>query len=793
MKFSMAWLLSASGLRVPASTLCDQLTMLGLEVDTCVPAAAEVAQVVVGEITAVSRHPDAKKLSCCTVSVGQAAPLSIVCGAPNVAEGMRVAVAMIGAQLGDLTIQRAELRGVLSEGMLCAASELGIADWAGAGIMALPADAPVGMPLAEYMQLADHVITIELTPNRGDCLSITGLARDLAARHATPFLPASIPPVSVESEAAVSVAVAEPTAAPRYLARRISGLNPDAETPIAMRERLRRSGLQPVHPVVDVLNYVMLELGQPMHAFDADTLTGPVTVRYAQPDETMVCLAEQTHRLSNHHLVIADDYGPVAVAGVIGAARAKVTADTTDIVIESAFFDPVVIRRSAKSLQCQTDASYRFERGVDYALPAQALARATGLLLDIAGGVAGPVTQVDSSAHLPVRPPINLAAERITARLGLAFDEAWIEETLAALGMQLTAAGGSTWSVTVPSHRFDVAIEADLIEELARLHGYDQLPVATMRLPAVMLPQSEQHLTTTRLANTLATSGFYEILTYSFIAKDQWARFSEHTAPQVLANPLSAQQATMRSSLLPGLLATLTYNARRHQEPVRLFEIGTVFSSEFSSAPESAHLGMLLSGPSAPVHCLQTPTEADFYDLKGEVAALIAQTHRPSDFTWHPATRIGLHPGRTAALCAGEVLIGYLGMLHPEVTQAEGLEQAVYCFEGLLAPLQEARLPTYNAISKYPAVTRDLALIADAQLLVDTLLKAVEAAGGDLLKKITVFDLYLDDKLGKNKKSIGLSLTFEDVSRTLVDSEIDERLTHILTMVESKFGITLRV
>lgn len=793
MKFSMEWLLSTCGLRLPARTLCDQLTMLGLEVDTCLPAAGELAHVVVGEVTAVSPHPNAKKLSCCTVSVGQAAALPIVCGAPNVAAGMRVAVAMIGAQLGDLTIQRAELRGVPSEGMLCAASELGIADWPGAGIMALPANAPVGMPLVEYMQLADQVITIELTPNRGDCLSIIGLARDMAACHATSFSPPAVPTVAPESDRIVPISVAVPTAAPRYLTQRISGVNPHAETPIAMREYLRRSGLQVVHPVVDVLNYVMLELGQPMHAFDADALVGPITVRYAHTGETMVCLADQAHTLSDHHLVIADTQGPVAVAGVIGAARAKVTAATTDIVIESAFFDPVVIRRSAKSLQCQTDASYRFERGVDYELPTQALARATALLLDMAGGLAGPVVVADSPAHLPAQPSISLSTERIAARLGVEFDGAWIVDTLTALGMQVTAMGESTWSVTVPSHRFDIAIEADLIEELARLHGYDQLPIATMRLPAVMLPQSEQYVTAQRLANGLVASGFYEVLTYSFISKDQWARFSRDNAPQVLANPLSAQLSTMRSSLLPGLLSALTYNARRHQEPVRLFEIGTVFSSEFSSVSESEHVGILLSGPSAPVHCLQTPIEADFYDLKGEVAALIAQTHRISDFTWRPATRIGLHPGRTAALYDGEHLIGYLGMLHPEVAQADDLDRGLYCFEGLLAPLQQAKVPAYTAISKYPAVTRDLALIADADLLVDLLLGRVEAVGGDLLKKITVFDLYLDDKLGKNKKSIGLSLTFEDVSRTLVDSEIDEHLTQILTNLKSVFGITLRV
>ena len=552
MKFSEQWLRSWTNPDVDRDTLVAKLSMVGLEVDSVTPVAGAFHGVVVGEILSAEQHPDADKLRVCQVSNGSET-FQVVCGAPNARPGIKVPFAMIGAELGDdFKIKKAKLRGVESFGMLCSAAELKTSE-DHSGLLELAADAPVGMDVRKYLGLDDVVIEIGLTPNRGDCLSLAGLAREVGAIYGSDVQPVAIEPVAASHDDTRPVELLAPQACPRYLGRVIRNVDLSRPTPLWMVERLRRSDIRSIDPAVDVTNYVMLELGQPMHAFDLAEIRGGIRVRMAEEGEKLVLLDGQEATLTADTLVIADHERPLAIAGVMGGEHSGVGAETRDLFLESAYFDPIALAGKARGYGLHTDASHRFERGVDFELARKAMERATALLLEIVGGVAGPVVEAVSEADLPKREAVTLRQERITQMLGLELEPALVERLLNSLGLTVSASGEGAWEVRVPSHRFDISLEVDLIEELGRLYGYDRLPVRYPQARLAPQARSEARAELPALRRLLVARGYQEAITYSFIDPKLFALFNPEETPLVLANPISADMAAMRASLWPGL------------------------------------------------------------------------------------------------------------------------------------------------------------------------------------------------------------------------------------------------
>ncbi|HSH28745.1 MAG TPA: phenylalanine--tRNA ligase subunit beta, partial [Thiohalobacter sp.] len=623
MKVSEQWLREWVNPPVDTQALAEQLTMAGLEVDSIEPAAGEFDSVVVGEVLEIAPHPDADKLRVCRVEAGQDGdPLQIVCGAPNVHQGMRAPVALVGGSLpGGLRIKKAKLRGVESFGMLCSARELGLSE-EHAGLMALPVDAPVGTDIRDYLELDDRIIEVDLTPNRGDCLGIAGIAREVALLNDCETTPPQIAPVVAAVDDTFPVTVAEPEACPRYLGRVIRGIDPEAVTPLWLQERLRRGGIRPLGPVIDVTNYVLLELGQPMHGFDLARLQDGIEVRLARPGERLVLLDGREVELAADSLVIADGSGPLALAGVMGGEASGVGEATRDLFLECAFFDPLHIAGRARAYGLQTDSSYRFERGVDPELQLRALDRATQLLLAICGGRPGPVIEMTSDIHLPRRPAIRLRSERIRRLLGFELKAAEVAGILEGLGCAVDAER-ENWSVIPPSHRFDLAIEADLIEELGRVHGYNRLPSRAPAGRLQMTPQREEQVTLNRLRLSLVERGYQEAITYSFVDAALQTRLDPERAAIPLANPLSADLAVMRSSLWPGLLTALGHNLRRQQARVRFFECGLNFISQDNEIQQQSYIAGALCGSALPEQWGAVDGGLDFFDVKADVEALL--------------------------------------------------------------------------------------------------------------------------------------------------------------------------
>ncbi|MDX5373214.1 MAG: phenylalanine--tRNA ligase subunit beta [Pseudomonadaceae bacterium] len=791
MKFSEQWLRSWVNPAVSRDELVARLSMVGLEVDAVIPVAGQFSGVVVGEILSAEQHPDADKLRVCQVSNGSAS-FQVVCGAPNARAGIKIPFAMIGAELpGDFKIKQAKLRGVESQGMLCSASELQISD-DNSGLMELAAEAPVGQDIRAYLGLDDASIEIGLTPNRGDCLSLAGLAREVGAIYAAPVTAVSVDPVATAHDEVRPVEVLATKACPRYLGRVVRNVDLSKPTPLWMVERLRRSDIRSIDAAVDITNYVMLELGQPMHAFDLAEINGGIRVRMAEEGEKLVLLDGQEVSLRPDTLVIADHNRALAIAGVMGGEHSGVSGKTRDLFLESAFFDTIAVAGKARSYGLHTDSSHRFERGVDSQLARSAMERATALLLEIVGGEAGPIIEVASAADLPNVAPITLRAERISQMLSMDMDDAEVERLLTALGLGVIAQGAGQWQVSVPSHRFDISLEVDLIEELGRLYGYNRLPVRYPQARLAPQAKAEARAELPALRRLLVARGYQEAITYSFIDPKLFELFNPGVAPLQLANPISADMAAMRSSLWPGLVKALEHNLNRQQSRVRLFESGLRFVGRLEGLKQEAMLAGVISGSRLPEGWANGRESVDFYDLKADVEALLGYAGAADAFSFVPGEHPALHPGQTARIEREGRLVGFMGALHPELAKTLGLDQPVFLFELVLAEVATGRMPAFSELSRFPEVRRDLALLVDREQPAEAVLATIREAAGEWLTDLKLFDVYHGKGIDPHRKSLAVGLTWQHPSRTLNDDEVSTTTQNIITSLEERFNATLR-
>lgn len=796
MKFSEQWLRGWVNPQVSRDELVARLSMAGLEVDSVTPAAGQFSGIVVGEILTTEQHPDADKLRVCQVSNGQET-FQVVCGAPNARPGIKIPFAMIGAELpGDFKIKKAKLRGVESFGMLCSAAELQISE-ENDGLLELAADAPVGEDIRVYLNLDDASIEIGLTPNRGDCLSIAGLARDVGALYDVPVTRPEVPAVAPAHNEVRPVEVSAPAACPRYLGRVIRNVDLSKPTPLWMVERLRRSDVRSIDAAVDITNYVMLELGQPMHAFDLAEINGGIRVRMAEEGEKLVLLDGQEVALRADTLVIADHTRALAIAGVMGGEHSGVnTEKTRDLFLESAFFEPISVAGKARSYGLHTDASHRYERGVDSQLAREAMERATALVLEIVGGEAGPIVEAVSEQHLPKVAPVTLRAERINQMLGMDMDAAQVEQLLNALELKTSVSGGSDgaaqWTVEVPSHRFDISLEVDLIEELARLYGYNNLPVRypQARLAPQARPEARGELPTLR--RLLVARGYQEAITYSFIDPKLFELFTPGVEPLLLANPISSDMAAMRASLWPGLVKALQHNLNRQQDRVRLFESGLRFVGQLGDLKQQPMIAGVATGSRLPEGWANGRDSIDFFDVKADVEALLGYSGALGDFTFVAGNHPALHPGQTARIERDGKEVGYLGAIHPELAKTLGLERPVFVFELVLGDVVEGRLPKFSELSKFPEVRRDLALIAGRDVASSSVLEVIRDNAGEWLTDLRLFDVYQGKGIDPDRKSLAVGLTWQHPSRTLNDDEVNTTLQNILTSLEQRLNTTLR-
>jgi len=790
MQISEAWLREYINPPISTDELVAQLTMAGLEVDSVTPAAAVFSGVVVGEVLAMEQHPDADRLRVCQVAVGETEPLQIVCGAANVRVGLKIPAALCGAVLpGDFKIKKSKLRGVESLGMLCSEKELGLVAEAH-GLMELPADAPVGSDIREYLSLNDMLIEVDLTPNRADCLSVQGIAREVAVLNQLDWqVEAVLPPVVQHSQTLAVNALAS-DACPRYLGRLITGVNVNAKTPLWMQERLRRSGVRSLGPVVDVTNYVLLELGQPLHAFDADKLQGGITVRWAFADEELALLNGQTIKLDAQALVIADDQRALALAGVMGGSSSAVSNATQNIFLECAFFAPQSIAGKARRYGLHTDSSHRFERGVDATLQERAIARATQLIIDIAGGSVGEITEATASQFLPQRPAILVRRQRVAKILGMVPDDATVSSIFQRLGMVVEHLADG-WQVTPPGCRFDIAIEADLIEEIARIYGYNQLPSSSLLMRAELGKATESVLDVSRIADLLVDRGYQEAITYSFVDEDIQAIVAPNDEVIRLKNPISSELAIMRTSLWCGLLKAALYNTNRQQNRVRLFETGLRFLNKDGVTHQERRLAGLALGSALPEQWGEKPRKIDFFDIKADVEAMFALTGQDVCFTF--AEHAALHPGQCAKIesISGKT-IGWLGMLHPSLEKQLGFDTQVFLFDLDQQLLLDKRLSAFKPLSKFPSVRRDLALIVKEEISADDVVDCIKNSDEPTLQDVVIFDVYRGKGVDEGSKSIALSLHLQNELQTLTDSEIDAVVTRILTKLTNQTNAKLR-
>ncbi len=794
MIFSEQWLREWVNPPLTTQNLMDQLTMAGLEIDGCEPVAAEFSGVVVAEVRQVEPHPDADKLRVCQVFDGTST-LQVVCGASNVRAGMRVPFATVGARLagksGDqvITIKQARLRGVESSGMLCSAQELGIADSAD-GLLELPVDAPLGRDIRDYLHLDDVSLELDLTPNRGDCLGIVGVAREIAALNGLTVnqpvidaVPATIPdsfPVSIEASAQC----------PRYLGRVVRGVNPAAPTPLWMAERLRRSGLRCIDAVVDVTNYVLLELGQPMHAFDLARLNKQICVRLARDGEKLVLLDGKEITLSADVLVIADDDRALAMAGVMGGGESGVGAQTRDVFLECAFFSPLAIAGRARRYGLHTDASHRYERGVDFELQARAMERATALLLQIAGGQAGPVRE--SLGRLPQAPVVTLQFAKLARVLGLQIEPAQICAILERLGVSIVEQNELGITASIPSFRFDLSLDVDLIEEIARVHGYNNLPKTRARSPMALGSSTEIRSEPGRIKDRLASLGYQEVITYSFVDPQLQSRIIPSVDGIALQNPISADMSVMRTSMWPGLLNTLIHNTNRQQERVRIFETGLIFQRIDGKTVQPAKIGGLIFGKVQPQLWSSDGRDADYFDLKGDVESILDLSPGLGPLSFAPETHPALHPGQSAAIHANGKKIGIMGALSPLLQREFGFSKKIYLFELDIESILESRVPRMRELSRFPEVGRDLAVVISVDVSSEQIVACIRDIAGPLLVDLRIFDVYQGDAIEKNKKSIALGLTLQHPSRTLGDDDINGIIDSCVKELQAKFNAKLR-
>lgn len=791
MKFSEQWLRHWVNPEACTDELVAKITMAGLEVDGVEAVAGEFTGIVVGEIVACEQHPDADKLCVTRVSIGSEV-FQVVCGAPNAQIGLKAPFATIGAVLpGNVKIKKAKLRGIESFGMLCAGEEMGV-DIPSDGLMELPVDAPVGQDIREYLQLNDTIIDVDLTPNRGDCLSIVGLAREVSANYLVDVTEPLMDVCTPQIGDTFPVILEAPAACPRYVGRVICGVNVASNTPLWLSERLRRAGIRTIDPVVDVTNYVMIELGQPMHGFDLDTLSGSIHVRMAEAGEPLTLLNGSEVKLTADTLVIADKSKVLAIAGVMGGENTGVSISTQNIFLESAFFNPITIAGKARSYGLHTDSSHRFERGVDFQLQRKAVERATQLILDICGGRSGPMSEEVSEADLPSLKQINLHSAKVESLLGVAIENDHIEALLSRLGLTLTSMGEGVWRVAVPSWRFDISIEEDLVEELGRIYGYNNLPETTpvVRVQLKQIDEGRKGIDVMR--RVLVARGYQEVINFSFIDPALHKAFEPEMEPVVLANHISSEMSVMRTSLLPGLMKTVQYNQNRQQSRVRLFESGQTFISQGGELTQALWLAGVVTGSREPEGWTGTNEAVDFYDIKGDLEALLKLGGDDRAWSFCSVRRACMHPGQCAEVLREDVVVGVIGALHPSLVKQMDLNGSAYLFEVNVAAIEPCRVTAYQSLSKFPEVRRDMALVLDQSVPAGKIKHIIREQAGEWLKSVTVFDVYTGQCVPKGQKSLALGLTLQHPYRTFKDEEVNELFASVVSALKTEVKAALR-
>ncbi|RYU64792.1 phenylalanine--tRNA ligase subunit beta [Aliivibrio finisterrensis] len=794
MKFSESWLREWVKPAINSEELAHQITMAGLEVDEVAPVAGEFTGVKVGKVVECAQHPDADKLRVTKIDIGEEELLDIVCGASNCRLGLTVAVATVGAVLpGDFKIKKAKLRGVPSHGMLCSFSELGI-DVESDGILELPEGSTLGMDVRELLELNDVAIDVDLTANRADCFSIRGLAREVGVLNRADVVEPTIEAVATSIEDTVSIEVKATEACPRYLGRVIKNVNAKAETPIWMQEKLRRCGIRSIDAIVDITNYVMLEQGQPMHAFDLAKIDGGIVVRMAEQDEKLTLLDGNEAKLNNNTLVIADQNKALAIAGIFGGKESGVTSETTDIMLECAFFAPDHIRGRARAYGLHTDSSLRFERGVDSTLQVTAMERATQLLVELCGGEVAPISAAESDADLPTANTVELRRSKLDGLLGHHIPSTDVVEILTRLGCSVETTD-TGWTATSPSWRFDIAIEQDLIEEVGRIYGYNNIPNQAPVAALNMNDHKEANQPLKRVRDLLVDRGYHEAITYSFVEPEQQKLIVPEIEPLILPFPISADMSAMRLSLWTGLINTVVHNQKRQQPRVRLFESGLRFIPE-----ESAENGMrqemmlagIIAGTRGEEHWDIATNTVDFFDLKGDLEAVLELTANELAYEFKAAKHPALHPGQTAAIVVGGKEVGFIGTVHPELERKFGLNGRTIMFEIEWDAINTRVIPEAASVSKFPANRRDIAIVADEAIASGDIVAECLASGGELLTSAKLFDVYRGQGVEEGKKSLAIALTLQSVERTLEEADITSAVDAIVAAIGEKFSATLR-
>jgi phenylalanyl-tRNA synthetase beta chain len=802
MKFSESWLREWVNPAISSSELAHQITMAGLEVDAVEPVAGQFTGVLIGEVVECGPHPDADKLQVTKINLGSefndGELVDIVCGAKNCRLGLKVAVATVGAVLpGDFKIKKAKLRGVPSHGMLCSESEIGLSDSAD-GIMELAQDAPIGMCVREYLDLNDVTIDVDLTANRGDCLGLKGLAREVGVLNSLNITEPEIVAVAPTIDDVREITLSAPKACPRYLGRVIKDIDVTAKTPLWMVEKLRRCGTRSIDPVVDVTNYVLLEQGHPMHAFDLSALDGGINVRYATSGEKLVLLDGNEVTLSTETLVIADDNKALAMAGIFGGKESGVKSDeenkSTDIFLESAFFAPLAILGKARQYGLHTDSSHRYERGIDPELQRNAMERATTLLLEIVGGKAGPIVEALSDENLPKEKTVTLRREKLDGRIGHHIDDAKVTEILTRLGFNVTFEN-NIWTVVVPAYRFDIKVEVDLIEEVARIFGYNNIPNVSPKATLTMREQKEKSLPLKRLRNVMVNRGYQEAITYSFVDPKVQSLIHPEQAVMTLPHPISSEMSVMRLSMWTGLLQSVIYNQNRQQSRLRLFETGLRFvpdeTAENGVRQEQMFAGVV-TGQRNEEHWDMEKSAIDFFDVKSDVEALLALTADASSYEFSQDEIAALHPGQTAAIHKNGVLVGHVGTLHPELERKLGLNGRTFIFELLLSEISTQKIPEAGDISRFPANRRDIAVIVKEKINAKNVLQLIEKVGGNYLVDLNLFDVYRGNGIDEGFKSLAIAMTLQDCDKTLEEKDINEVVERVVDTLETELNASLR-
>ena len=802
MKFSESWLREWVNPALSSDELAHQITMAGLEVDGVDPVAGEFTGVIIGEVIECGPHPDADKLQVTKISLGdyssdtveQGELVDIVCGAKNCRQGLKVAVATVGAVLpGNFKIKKAKLRGVPSFGMLCSESEIGLAEDSD-GIMELAQDAPVGTCVREYLDLNDVTIDVDLTANRGDCLGIKGLAREVGVLNSQSVVEVEIKSVAPTIDDIREITIEEGEACPRYLGRVIKGINLNAQTPLWMVEKLRRCGIRSIDPVVDVTNYVLLELGHPMHAFDLAKIDGGINVRFANKEEKLTLLDENEVTLKEKTLVIADESKALAIAGIFGGLNSGVTNESTDIFLESAFFAPLSIIGKARQYGLHTDASHRYERGIDPALQTDAMERATQLLLDIVGGQAGPIVEAKSEENIPKTKEVVLRREKLDSRIGHYIEDAQVTDILTRLGFQVDFLE-DLWQVVVPAYRFDIKIEVDLIEEVARIYGYNNIPNVSPKASLKMIEKKEAHIDLAKLKRTLVNRDYQEAITYSFVDPKVQSIIHPNQDVMTLPHPISSEMSVMRLSLWTGLLQSVAYNQNRQQSRVRLFETGLRFVPDESAENGVRQQNMIagvISGNQVDEHWSVEKAATDFYDVKGDVEVLLSLTCDADAYEFSKAEISALHPGQTAKITKNGQLVGYVGTLHPELERKLGLNGRTLIFELLLSEILGQKIPEACDISRFPANRRDLAVVVKEDIDAKKVLQLIEKVGGNYLIDLNLFDVYQGQGIEDGYKSLAIALVLQDTNKTLEEKDITDVIDRVVESLKTELNASLR-